>query len=270
MKDTRVAFIGAGNMAEALIKGLLNSGTLKASSITACDVDPTRLEHCAADYGVKTTLKNEEGARTADVLVLSVKPINIEEAVESIKGSLRSSTLVISIAAGVNLASLESALGKGVPVVRAMPNGPAVTGRGISAVSGGSSANDDAVKKASALLSAVGEVIEVEEDLMDAVTAVSGSGPAYFFYLVEALEKAAVAAGFSARQARRLAVGTATGSMRWLEEAGASPEELRKKVMSPGGTTEAAIGFLDEKGFDGLVAGAVEAAIERGRELGAD
>lgn len=270
MKDTRVVFIGSGTMAEALIKGMLKSGVLRASSITACDVDTARLEHCAKAYGVATALSNEEGARNADVLVLSVKPANIGEALESIRGAVGPSTLVISIAAGVKLSSLESALGEGVPVIRAMPNGPALAGSGMSALCGGSSVSAAGLEEAKALLGAVGDVIEVEEGMMDAVTAVSGSGPAYFFRLVEALEAAAEGAGFSPSDARRLAVKTATGSMRWLEETGSSPEELRKKVMSPGGTTEAALGFLDERDFAGLVAGAVEAAIARSRELGGD
>ena len=270
MKNKRVAFIGSGNMAEALIKGLVRSGLLEASSITACDRDPARLEHLAKTYGVGTSKKNGEGARSAGVLIVAVKPANVQDALESIRASVDPSKLVLSIAAGVKLSSLETALGEGVPVIRAMPNGPALAGCGMSAVCGGSSVSVDGMEEAKALLGAVGDVIEVEEGMMDAVTAVSGSGPAYFFYLVEALENAAVAAGFSPAVARRLAVKTAAGSMSWLEETGSSPEELRIKVMSPGGTTEAAIGFLEERDFTGLVAGAVEAAIARSRELGGD
>lgn len=270
MRDKKVAFIGAGNMAEALIKGILGSGLLPASSITACDTDPARLEYFEKTYGVKTSGDNEEGARSCDVLLLSVKPRDMDRVLTGIRGSVKASHLVISIAAGVTLRRLESALGEGVPVVRAMPNGPALVGRGMTAISRGASVADSDMETTRELLGAAGEVMEVGEDLMDAVTAVSGSGPAYFFYLVEALAAAARAAGFSVEDADRLAAVTAVGSMRWLDETGSSPAGLREKVTSPGGTTEAAIRTLEEKGLRELIADAVDAAIRRSRELGGD
>lgn len=270
MENKKVAFIGSGNMAEALMKGIIDAGLLHASSITACDIDRSRLDYLEKTYGVETSGDNEEGARSCDILFLSVKPHDMDAAMASIRDAVATSQLVISIAAGVKLNKLEQALGDGVPVVRAMPNGPALVGCGITAVTRGASVADSDMEAARVLLGTAGEVMEVGEDLMDVVTAVSGSGPAYFFYLVEALARAAMAAGFSARDAEKLAVGTAVGSMRWLAETGSSPAGLRKKVTSPGGTTEAAIETLEKKGFSELISDAVDAAIRRSRELGGD
>ncbi len=265
----RIGFIGAGNMAEALIKGILATKVYPRENIQASDVKSEKLSFIAEQFGVNTNDDNKKLASEVDILVLSVKPQNMAEVLESIKNSIMPETLIISIAAGIKLAKIEAVLGK-VPAIRVMPNTPALVGEGVAALF----ANDLAkpmLRKAEKIFSAVGEVVIIEdEDLMDAVTAVSGSGPAYFFLLMEDMIKAATKLGLSEDIAKKLVLQTAKGAALLAVEAdnrNESPGLLRQKVTSPGGTTEAALKIFAEAKFGSIVSTAITAARNRGREL---
>jgi pyrroline-5-carboxylate reductase len=265
----KVGFIGGGNMAEALIKGIIASGLYPPGQIGVSDISDNRLEILGRTYGVLTLKDNRALAEDCGILILSVKPQNLQEVLSGIKGAVRPETLVISIAAGKKISSVTGGLGD-VPVVRVMPNTPALIGEGASALA----ANEKAqpfMEKAIEIFAAVGKAVVIEcEDLMDAVTAVSGSGPAYYFLLTEELMKAACGMNLPAETARTLVLQTAKGACMLAAEAsarGEGPESLRQKVTSPGGTTEAAIEVLKKHGLGPAVDEAVKAALARGRQL---
>lgn len=264
-----IGFIGGGNMAEALIKGIIAAGIYLPKSIFVSDVRHKRLKYLEKKYRVKTTGDNAELAAVAGILVLAVKPQNMTEAVQTIKDSLKKNTLVISIAAGRRISSITDILGN-IAVVRVMPNTPALIGEGASALF----ANEKAkpmLKKAEKIFSSVGLAVIVDnEDLIDAATAVNGSGPAYYFLLMEEMIKAAIRLGLSENAAKDLVLQTAKGAALLAVEAdknGENPAELRRKVTSPGGTTEAAINVFRQKNFSRLVADAVKAACKKSRHL---
>jgi len=263
-----VGFIGAGNMAEALIGGLLEAGVAEAGSLAASDVRPERRKHFTETYGIATFDDNRAVARNRDVVVLSVKPQQIEQVLDDIADVLdKSRTMILSIAAGIPTARIEQKLGGDVRVVRAMPNTPALIRQGAAAICAGRNATPSDMDRAEALLGAVGVVVRVKEELMNAVTAVSGSGPAYVFYLMEAMIDAARQMGMDDEIARRLVVQTVKGAGMLCEARGCSPEELRAAVTSKGGTTAAALLALTEaKVFQNLVA-AIKAAHRRAEEL---
>lgn len=264
----RITMIGAGNMGRALIGGLLAGGR-NPDSITATDPNRSTRETVARDLGVATTEDNGAASAAADTIVLAVKPQFIDEVLATIAPTLRPEALVVSVAAGVPIARIERALGRAQPIVRAMPNTPALCAAGATGIHASAACTTDQTKRARILFEAVGKVFEIEhESLMDAVTAISGSGPAYFFALAEALAEAGVAAGLDLQTARGLATQTAVGAGQMLAGAGADPCELRQQVTSPGGTTAAALASFEHDGFASLVDHAVKAAIHRGRELG--
>jgi pyrroline-5-carboxylate reductase len=264
-----IGFIGSGNMAEALIKGIISSGRYKPANIFISDIRPERLDFLAKQYGVQKTNNNAALAGKADIIVLSIKPQNMTEALESIKGAFGGKKLVISIAAGVKTSKIADALGDAA-IVRAMPNTPALIGQGASALFANTKAKP-MLKKAKAVFSAVGKVVVVNnEGLIDVVTAVSGSGPAYYFLLMEEMIKAAGKLGLSDDIANDLVLQTAKGAALLAIEANGrseSPAQLRQKVTSPGGTTEAALKVLAKGKFGPLVASAVKKARDRSREL---
>lgn len=264
-----IGFIGGGNMAEALIKGIINANVYKPENIFASDIRPERLSFLAKEYGVQTLDENLTLAAKVDILLLCVKPQNMTEALQSIKDAIKEETLVISIAAGIKTANIAAELGDR-PIVRVMPNTPALIGEGASALF----ANDKAMpmlEKAKRIFSAVGKAVTVDqEDLIDAVTAVSGSGPAYYFLLMEEMIKAAVELGLPEPVAKDLVLQTAKGAGLLAVQAdktGEAPAELRKKVTSPGGTTEAALKVLAEGKFGPLVEAAIKRARDRSKEL---
>jgi pyrroline-5-carboxylate reductase len=264
-----IGFIGGGNMAEALIKGIIAAKVYPPENIIASDIRAERLEFLSRQYKVRTTADNADLARAVDVLVLSVKPQNMTQALDSIKGSVGPDTLVISIAAGIKTAMIASVLGS-VGVVRVMPNTPALIGQGASALFPTDRAKP-MLRKAQRIFEAVGVAVFVDdESLIDAVTAVSGSGPAYFFLLMEEMTKAAVELGLSEDVAKKLVLQTAKGAALLAvegEKARETPADLRKKVTSPGGTTEAALKVFAEGEFGPLVTAALKRARDRGREL---
>lgn len=264
----RIAFIGGGNMSSALIGGLLARGT-GAGNLSVADPSVTQLERLRREFGLKATTDNLEAVREADLVVLAVKPQDMARAAGSLAAELAARPrVVLSVAAGIRLESLAGWLGGTPPLVRAMPNRPALIGAGVTAAfaSPGVAASErTAVEQ---VLSAVGPLVWLdEEEQMDAVTAVSGSGPAYFFLLVEALEDAGAALGLPRATARLLAVHTALGAGRMAAESADPPSVLREQVTSRGGTTAAALAVLEAADFRGLVQRAVAAAGHRSAEL---
>ena len=266
-----IGFIGSGNMAEALIKGIINVRVYKPGSIFITDIKAERLNFVAQKYKVVPLSNNAELAAKVNILVLSVKPQNMTEALQSIKDAIKPDTLVISIAAGIKVSRIAGALGD-IAIVRVMPNTPALIGEGASALF----ANEKAkpmLDKALSIFSSVGKAVVVkDEDLIDAVTAVSGSGPAYYFLLMEEMIKAAIELGLPETIAKDLVLQTAKGAGLLAIEAdktGETPAELRRKVTSPGGTTEAAMKVFTEGKFGPLVQAALKRACERSKELSA-
>ena len=264
-----IGFLGGGNMAEAIIRGITGAGLYRGEDVFVSDIRQERLGYLADLYGVGTFSDNAALAGKVDTLVLSVKPQNMAEALEGIKGAVRQDALVISIAAGVKTEQICAALGNRA-VVRVMPNMPALIGEGASALF----ANDMAkgmLKKSESIFSSVGLAVVVErEELIDAVTAVSGSGPAYYFLLSEEIINVGVEMGLPADIVRGLVLQTAKGAALLAVEGdkrGQSPAELRQKVTSVGGTTEAALKVLAGGGFGPLICAAVKRAEHRSREL---
>ncbi len=260
-----IAFIGGGNMARSLIGGLIKSGAPAASIRVA---DPV-LEPLAP-LGIHATQDNATAAQGAAVIVLAVKPQVMEAACRSIAEALAadSAPLVVSIAAGTTIASIEHWLGRAHAVVRCMPNTPALLGVGATGMCANARVSTAQRVSAERLLTAVGTVEWIDDEaLMDAVTALSGSGPAYYFMLIEQMTLAAVGLGLPEASARRLAVQTALGAARMAAESGVDPAELRRRVTSPGGTTAAALASFERDALATIVARALTAARDRGREL---
>ncbi len=268
MDTVDIAFIGGGNLAASLVGGLIADG-YPAAAIRVADPDPARRERLAARWGVQVHEDNAAAARGAAVLVLAVKPQVVPAVARELGPLARAQgSLVVSVAAGVRTRDLARWLGFEAPLVRAMPNTPALVQSGASGLYATPGTGEAERERAESLLRAVGVTVWVEdEDLMDAVTAVSGSGPAYFFLLMEALAEAGERLGLEAGQARLLALETAFGAAKMALEASEPPAALRARVTSPGGTTERALGVLEEGGFRELVSRAVAAARERAREL---
>ncbi len=268
MIQQTLSFIGGGNMAGALIHGLIEDGT-DPGRILVAEPDSGRREALAARFGVRTTEDNQEAAGEAAILVLAVKPQVLREVARKLAPVLaQSRPLCISIAAGVRHAALQSWLGDEVPLVRAMPNTPAMLQAGATGLYAPASLDEPRREAAEHVLRAVGLVVWVEEEaLMDAVTAVSGSGPAYFFLFMEAMERSAVELGLPPEEARLLVRQTALGAARMALESELDLPALRLGVTSPGGTTEQAIRAFEAGGLRSLVQQAVEAARDRSREL---
>jgi len=264
----RIAFIGGGNMSSALIGGLLARG-VAARDLSVADPSVAQLEHLRREFGLTATTDNVEAVRGSDLVVLAVKPQDMASAARSLAAELASRRrAVVSVAAGIRLENLAGWLGGAVPLVRAMPNRPALIGAGVTAAYASSGVTPAERAAAEETLEAVGPLVWLEEEAqLDAVTAVSGSGPAYFFLLVEALEDAGAALGLPRATARLLAVHTALGAGRMTAESSDPPAVLREQVTSKGGTTAAALAVLEAADFRGLVERAVAAAAHRSAEL---
>lgn len=264
-----IGFIGSGNMAEALIKGIIAAKVYKPENIFLSDIREERLEFLAGKYDVKVCRENNKLASQVETLVLSVKPQNMNDALMSIKNVISSVKLVISIAAGIKVVKIASVLGE-IAIVRVMPNTPALIGEGATALFANKLAKS-MLGKALAIFSSVGKAVIVEDEgLIDSVTALSGSGPAYFFLLMEEMIKAGVEMGLPENTAKDLVLQTAKGAGLLAFEADKnteSPAALRKKVTSPGGTTEAALKVFTENNFGSLVTAALKRACQRSREL---
>lgn len=265
----RLAILGGGVMGEAILAGVLGSGWA-VGDVEVTEPFATRAEQLSARYGVRVTDGNVETVRRADVVVLAVKPKDVGGVLAETAGSLRTGTLLVSVAAGLPCAFYEQRLPAGSPVVRVMPNTPAVIGKGASAISAGTHATEEHLALTERILAKSGLVVRADEKDLDAVTAISGSGPAYVFYVVDALAEAGVLLGLTRDRARQLAVATVLGSAALLDESGEHPVILRERVSSPGGTTVAALRELDAHGVRAAFLAAAEAARDRSRELAAE
>lgn len=263
----RVTFLGGGNMGAAIIGGLVARG-FDAGAITVIEPVAAARESLAARFGVAVREAAGPGLAPADALVLAVKPQQMREAVRAL-APIASATVVVTIAAGIRIADLSRWLGGHAAIVRAMPNTPALVHAGVTGLYAPPAVDGEGRSRAGELLGAVGDTVWLprEEDL-DAVTAVSGSGPAYVFYFIEALERAGVAMGLAPEAARSLAVGTFAGAARLAKERGEDPAVLRAQVTSKGGTTERALGEMEAARLGARFVDAVKAARERSRELG--
>jgi pyrroline-5-carboxylate reductase len=263
----RVAFLGGGKMAEALISGLIRSGGRTADEIMVTNRREERAQELAGKYGIAATLDNAEAVRWADVLVLMTKPQDIEALLHQIREHVRPRDRVISFAAGVRTSFVEKQLPDDVPVVRVMSNVPVMVDEAMSVISAGRSAGEEHLAIAEELLSTVGKVLRLPEQHLDAVTATSGSGPAYFFLLAEAMIEACILLGLSRDVATELIIQTMLGSAKMLRDTGTHPVELREMVTSPGGTTIEAIRHLEEAGVRAAFLNAIDAARKRSEEL---
>ena len=268
MKDERITFIGGGNMARSLIGGLIGAGTA-AGNISVGEPLTELRESLAQDFGIKALAENESAIKHANVIVLAVKPQVMREALTPLGTLIRqASPLLISIAAGIPARNIERWASGQPALVRVMPNTPALVGAGMSALFANENASVPQRDLAESIMRSVGITVWLEkESLMDIVTAVSGSGPAYFFYLMEAIEQAGVREGLDADTARLLALETALGAARLALESTEGPGQLRERVTSPGGTTEAAIRTLDASNVSDIIQNAVSAARQRSAEL---
>ncbi|WP_353650381.1 pyrroline-5-carboxylate reductase [Nakamurella sp. A5-74] len=262
-----VAILGAGKIGEALLSGLLHAGRT-ADSLMFTERYAARCGELTEHYGVPA-VTTEEAARDADVLVVAVKPQDIEVLIEALATSITPGTLVVSLAAGIPTSLYERSLPTGTPVVRVMPNTALLVGEAMSAISGGAAATDEHLALVEEMLTSVGKVVRVPESQQDAVTALSGSGPAYFFFLVEAMIDAGILLGLPRAVASDLIIQSAVGAALMLRDSGEHPVSLREAVTSPGGTTIAAIRELENHGVRAALLSAIEAAALRSVELGA-
>jgi pyrroline-5-carboxylate reductase len=266
MKHPSVAILGAGAMGEVLAGGLLRAGWQAADLVLLARREERRLQVAEAT-GIAATLDPVEAVQGRAVLVVAVKPADVPVLISQIEGAVRQDQIVLSLAAGIPTSRFEESLA-GVPVVRAMPNTPAQIDQAITALCGGVHADEASLAAAEKVLSAVGGTIRLDEYLLDAVTAVSGTGPAYVFLMAEALTEAAIREGLPRHAAERLVRHTIRGAGMLLTAVDEGPEHLRAQVTSPGGTTAAAVHVLEERGFRALIEDAVRAAAARSREMG--
>ncbi len=270
LRGTRIAFIGGGNMAEALLAGLLRKGVAAREHLTVGDPDTHRRELLADRFGVAVHADNRTAARGADLVVFCVEPQVLDAVLDELVSSLQSRPLLVSVAAGYPIARLQARLKPATRLVRAMPNTPSMIGEGVTAVSlaPGLSAEDH--DRARCLFESVGKVVVVEERLMDAVTGLSGSGPAYVFAMIEALADGGVLMGLPRATAQVLAAQTLAGAARMVLEQGTHPAVLKDRVASPGGTTIAGLARLEQGRMRATLMSAVVAAAQRSQELGTE
>ncbi|HYI34084.1 MAG TPA: pyrroline-5-carboxylate reductase [Glaciibacter sp.] len=268
-----IAFLGAGSMARAILTGLLAPGVTVEGGIRATNRSAAKASELASLPGVTAmATENEPGANRAAVagariVVVAVKPAMVPDLLTEIAGSLQPGTLVLSVAAGVTVATFESLLPDNVAVIRTMPNTPAIVGKAVTGLSVGTRSSDRDLALATTLFETVGEVLVVPEEKLDALSSISGSGPAYVFYLIEQLTATAIFQGFTPDEAATMVRGTFLGASLLLEASDHTPEELRRQVTSPGGTTERAIGVLEAANVKGWFDRATDAAIARAQEL---
>ena len=273
MENSKIAVIGAGSMGGAILSGLIAAGTA-ADSITASTATTQSAKALSDKFGIKSfaldasASANSDAAKNADVLLIAVKPAKVLETLEEIKGSAKVGALVISVAAGVTTESMEQAIGSKASVIRAMPNTPSIVGHGVTGIAKGKSANDNQLALAKDLFETVGQVIVVDEEKINALSTISGSGPAYVFYFAEKLMTAAKKMGFSEKEANLMVRATFLGSATLLAASSDSPETLRAQVTSPNGTTMQATARFDEADLEKVFIEATEAALARAIELG--
>jgi pyrroline-5-carboxylate reductase len=264
-KDS-IGFIGGGNMARALIGGIIRAGIIKADRIIVAEPLQNQRDSLRSDLDVRVTGDNNSAAGSGTIF-LAVKPQVMPEVLEQIQGVVSMDSLVISIAAGITLSQLEESL-PGVPVIRSMPNTPALIGSGTTVISEGKGTTPEMTLWATGIFESAGTCLVIPEGLMDAVTGLSGSGPAYIFRMAEAMTAAGISAGLPEKEATILVRQTIFGAARMMSETGTDPAQLREMVTSPGGTTEAGLAAMGEAGFEEAINKGIEAAVARAKELG--
>lgn len=264
-----VGFIGAGNMGEVMIRGLIQSGKVKKSDIIASDVSHDRLTHISKTYGVKTTSSNVELVEKAAIVVIAVKPQNVSDLLDELSNSSHEGHLFISVAAGITAEKLAAKMHHQSGIIRVMPNAPASVLAGIAAICPGRNVSPSDLERAVSIFECVGRAVVIKnEALMDIVTGLSGSGPAFVFLMIESLSDAGVQLGISRKESSLLAAQTVYGAAKMLLETGRHPSELKDIVATPGGTTFAGLKMLEKGNFRSTIMDAVEAATARSRELG--
>lgn len=270
-----IAILGAGSMGRAILSGLLQPGVQIDGGVRVTNRSAERAAELAGTPGVSAYATSDQpnanrlAVADAGIVLVAVKPYMVADLLSEIADALAPGTIVVSVAAGVTIATFERMLPATVSVIRSMPNTPALVGRAVTGLSAGSRSSDDDLTMVRRLFETVGEVVEVPESQLDALSAISGSGPAYVFYLIEQFTAAAIEKGFSAEQAATLVNGTFVGAARLLEASDTSPAELRRQVTSPKGTTERAVAVLETGGIKELFDSATDAAVARSRELAA-
>ncbi len=267
LQNKKIGFIGSGAMAEALIDGILKANLVTPSQIIVNDISQNRLEYMAGKFGVLTTLSIKDTVKAADILFLTVKPQIINGVLDAIAPLLSPTTLVVSIAAGITIGILESKLIR-IPIVRVMPNTPVSVGEGMSVLALGHYAGEENGELVLTIFASVGRAIIMDENAMDAVTGLSGSGPGYVFVLIDALTDAGVRVGLSRQNSLVMAAQTLLGAAKMVLETGEHPAKLRDMVTSPGGTAIAGIHILEQKGVRAALIDAVQAATKRSQEMG--
>ncbi len=265
-KHNVVGFVGGGKMAEALISGLLRDTAVDTAQVVVCEIHPERAQYLRDTYAIRSC-SFEDLADRADIIVIAVKPQVVPEVIESLAPHITDRHMIISVAAGVPTSTFEATFDR-TPVVRVMPNTPALVGQGVAVVAPGAKADQEHLDIAKRILATTGVVLQLPESQLDAVTAVSGTGPAYFFLLAELIIDAATSLGLEPHVARDLVVQTALGAAVMLRDSGDDAAGLRAAVTSPGGTTAAAVDVLEERGLRDIVSAAVRAARDRSVELG--
>lgn len=267
MQNSNIGFIGGGNMARSLIGGLANSG-VSPTSLYVSDLNPESLQNLSRDFGIQTCASNQELVDNCEIIVLAVKPQVMKDVVSGLSITMEKRPLLITIAAGIRAESIQHWVGLDIAIVRAMPNTPALVQTGATGLYANKHCSDEQKQSAESILRAVGLALWVEEESqMDAVTALSGSGPAYLFLVMEAMEQAGIELGLSAENARLLAIQTAFGAARLALEIEEAPATLRERVTSPGGTTEEALRVFDESELKAIFSKAMTAARDRAIEL---
>ena len=271
MDNLRIAFIGTGSMGSAVLDGLLAAGhpkaLISATTRTEAKAKALRDRGISALAGETSPDANALMAGDADLIVLGVKPYQIVDVLTELRGEIGKNAVVISMAAGIQLTTMAAVLDENPNIIRTMPNTPALVGKGVTGLAAAASASQAAVDAAKALFEAVGSVLVIPETQIDALSAVSGSGPAWVYYIIEQWEKVAIAQGFSEDDAKLLVRQTLAGSVELLESTGEEPAELRRKVTSPGGTTERIIATMEQADLQGIFAQSLNAAVARAREI---
>jgi pyrroline-5-carboxylate reductase len=265
--DKVIGFIGCGNMAQAMIGGITKANIVPESNIIASDLNETILRHTAEDYGIKVTTDNNEVAKNSDILILSIKPNLYSSIIERIKDNVKEKTIIVTIAAGKSITSTETSFGKKLKVVRAMPNTPALVGEGMSALCPNNMITEEEQEDVMSIFESFGKAEIVNEKLMDAVTSVSGSSPAYVYVFIEAMADAAVLEGMPRNQAYKFAAQAVLGAAKMMVATGMHPGELKDMVCSPGGTTIEAVATLEEKGFRNAVISAMRSCTRKSIEM---
>ncbi len=266
----KIGFIGCGRMGGALLEGALNAHIVISSDVWVFDPYPEATSQLAEKWGINVAENNSEVVRESNVVILACKPYHVAEILDEISEELPGDTVIISIAAGVTLATMESHTPEGTRILRVMPNTPCLIAQGACGIAPGSNTSESDLKMAIEILHSVGIVETVKESQIDAVTGLSGSGPAYVYTFIEALAAQGEKEGLPPETALRLATQTVIGAAKMVESTGMSPADLRNQVTSPGGTTLAGLEALSQHGFASAVAAGVKAATDRSREIAAE